>query len=136
MCCPNIGWVIYDQHENTYALCERASVGQGDDSDQGTGISPEEARMIERRQKLDDRRLALEERQFQQRVQTLMLKGQIQRAQAAAAATPQAIAARREAAAAAMAASARRAAADKAAQQKKLAYAAAAALAAKLLFFS
>lgn len=147
-CCPDIGWVIYDQHESPYALCERAmasATSSGSDSaptassDWSAKLEAErragELELEARRQAMEARRIALEERQFQQRLQTVMLQAQIKRAQREAAMTPEAKAERAAAARAAAARAEGAVLAEKAAQQKKLAYAALAAVAAKMSFF-
>jgi hypothetical protein len=152
MCCPELGWVIYDQNESGYALCERAAAqASGGDPGPSSGYAStaaEYAAQVEadrrageleleaRRQAMEARRIALEERQFQQRLQTVMIQAQLKKAARERAQSPEARAERRAAAAASAAAAARAMAAEKAAQQKKITYAALAAVAAKLLFFS
>lgn len=110
ICCPDLGWVIYDQYESPYAICERASAqASGDSTDAATASDyaaqaearrrAAEAELEAKREAIYQKRLALEDRQFQQQVQVALLKAQLQKAAAARAATPEAIAARRAAAA-------------------------------------
>jgi hypothetical protein len=97
MCCPDIGWVIYDQSESTYALCERAAGGGAPPlpSSGTTGPSAEailaeavarrraaEAELDARRREIEERRMELEERQFQRELQMAVVRGQISKAQA------------------------------------------------------
>jgi hypothetical protein len=129
MCCPELGWVIYDSSESGYALCERAMAkASGGSSGNGGGSLDDE--LAARRQAMEERRIALEERQFQQRLQTVMLQAQLKRLAAARAASPEGVAQRRaEARARAAAAETARAAKT----QKYLLYGGAALFAAKLL---
>lgn len=130
MCCPDLGWVIYDSSESGYALCERAAAkASGGSSGNGGGGSLDDE-LAARRQAMEERRIALEERQFQQRLQTVMLKAQLKRLAAARAASPEAVAERR-AQAAARAKAAERAKAEK--TKKALTYGAVALVAAKIL---
>lgn len=89
MCCPGIGWVVYDQYESEYALCERAQAGAGTGA-AGEDGGPVAADDLEgRRRAIDARRMAMEEKRFQQQVQMMLLQGQLRRsaqAQAAVAA--------------------------------------------------
>jgi hypothetical protein len=159
MCCPDVGWVIYDQHESEYALCERAmakKAGRGGEvatipaGPPPSGIHEYEARLAAerraaeleleaQRRAIEDRRLALEERQFQSQLRTAMLQAQLKQAKVKQAASPEAVAARMAEAEARRAEAMARAraleAAEKAKQRKQLTYAALAAVAAKLLFF-
>lgn len=86
VCCPNVGWVIYDLSESPYAICERAAAlasgGGGGGADVPTSDDPIEARRLA----LEARRMELEERQFQQQLQLALMRGQLSRAQAAQAA--------------------------------------------------
>lgn len=145
MCCPEIGWVIYDQYESGYALCERAAaLATGETSTTSTSGDyaahsearrlANEAELDARRAALEAKRIAIEDRQFQQQVQVTLLKAQLQKAAAARAATPEAIAARQAAAAAAMRQAAAAEEARKAeATKKAITYGAVALAAAKLL---
>jgi len=154
LCCPDLGWVIYDSSEPAYGLCERAAAKNGSaaSSSPSTGTGPGagasqsqaelaryeaerragEAKLEAQRKAVEKRRLALEDRLFQQRVQEVMLQARLKRAKLARESTPEARAAR---AAAAAAASERAKARSEAAAKKKLVYAALAAVAAKLFLF-
>jgi hypothetical protein len=86
MCCPGIGWVIYDQSESEYALCERAraqAVGSGSGVDT-TGMSPlekvrvKDEELAARRAEIEERRAALEEATFQRELQLLPLRAALQ----------------------------------------------------------
>lgn len=146
-CCPDVGWVVYDQSESPYALCERAkAVATGESAAPETAGSAlerslqrieaqrmaAEAELEARRQEIEERRAALEERRFQQQLQSALLKARLKATQAAKARSPEVLAAKAAAARAAAAAAEARAAAER---RKNLTYAAVAALAAKLLFF-
>jgi hypothetical protein len=111
MCCPDIGWVIYDQYENEYALCERAAGTGGSaapppsapSSSAGDYIAQAEARrraadaeLDARRRELEERRMELEERQFQRELAATMVRAQLQKAQAKKAAEAAKISAKRQ----------------------------------------
>jgi hypothetical protein len=110
MCCPDVGWVIYDQSESTYALCERAAGTSAPlPQPSATGSSAEailaeavarrrmaEAELDARRREIEDRRMALEERQFQRELQMAMVRGQISKAQAKKAAKAAKVQAKRQ----------------------------------------
>jgi hypothetical protein len=82
VCCPGVGWVIYDQYESEFGICEKAKAyggsSGGDDSDQ-----PAPTDIEGRRAAIERRREEMEERRFQQQLQLALLRGQMSRAQAA-----------------------------------------------------
>jgi ribosomal protein L12E/L44/L45/RPP1/RPP2 len=135
MCCPEVGWVIYDIRESPYALCERAMARQGGGgSSLPSGSSDLDTELRIRRHEIEERRIALEERRFQQQLQVAMMRGQLKRAAAAAANSPEARAARREEQRAMARAAARAEERRKAEETKKyLLYGGAALFAAKFL---
>ena len=70
MCCPGIGWVIYDASESEYALCERARGYMGTDSS-GAVVSDD---LEARRAALEERRSALEEQRHQEAMETIKMR--------------------------------------------------------------
>jgi len=92
MCCPDIGWVVYDATESEYALCERASAQAGgavadedeyeapplsDPTSPMASVEAAAARLEAQRQELEARREALEEQRHQEAIEMLQLQAKI-----------------------------------------------------------
>ncbi len=83
VCCPDLGWVIYDGVESSYGICERAAgTGSG-----GNGSSePLPTDPVERiavlRSQIDARRAAQEEADFERKKQEIQLRFMLGRMQA------------------------------------------------------
>jgi len=81
VCCPELGWVVYDNYESQYGLCERAqaqATGQPAPSRSFDVEVPEGASPMERvalmRAALEDRRNAQDEATHQERLQDVKLR--------------------------------------------------------------
>lgn len=98
VCCPSIGWVIYDSLPFGTNACEAASGGgsgsSGGGSSSGSDLPTDpDARVEELRRRIDERRASAEEREFEQRKTEIQLRftlGRIQAIQAQEAAAARA----------------------------------------------
>lgn len=76
VCCPELGWVVYDSSESPYGICERAAAQVAGDAAQGAG--PPTSDPLERvrrlRSELEEKRQQREEEAHQQRLQELQLR--------------------------------------------------------------
>ena len=85
-CCPSVGWVVYDTSESSIGICERAAGGGGSSgSDSDASLSPSD-RVLELERRLEERRAALEEKEFQSALETARIKAMVRSVDAAEAA--------------------------------------------------
>jgi len=94
VCCPKLGWVVYDSAESPYGICERAAAAGSGGGGGGGSSSPAPAstgdavldRVAALRRSIEERRNAREEQDFERQKQELQLRfvlGRMQAVQAA-----------------------------------------------------